>query len=85
MWCGEICVRWVVVLEPMDRGDARMVQRRTQLGLALKAGQPVGVLGKLFRQGLNRHLTTKLRIPRTPDLSHAALTKGRNDFVVREF
>ncbi len=43
------------------------------------------MLCELFRQRLDRHLSSELRVSRTPDFTHPSLTKGRNDFIVCAF
>ena len=37
---------WWIILETVDDGDVRVVQRREELRLALKTREPVGIGGK---------------------------------------
>ena len=53
----------VGVLEPIDRGDVRMVERRENLGFALESSQPLRVLSELLGQDLDGDVTPELRVP----------------------
>ena len=61
-----------------------MRQGGDSLGLALEAGQPVGVGGHALGQDLDGDLAIELRIPRAVDLAHAAGAEGREDLVGTE-
>ena len=74
----------LVFFESVYRSNVRMVQRSQKFGFTFKPCQPFIVLGEFFRQGLDGYFATEFGVPRTPHLAHAALSKGRNDFVVRE-
>ncbi len=73
-----------VVAHLVDAGDVGMVQGGEHLGLALEAGEPLGVLGEGGRQHLDRHLATELGVLGAVDLSHAAFTELGGDLEVRQ-
>ena len=54
--------RAVGLLEPVDRGDVRVVERRQQLGLALEAREALGIGGDGLRQHLDRDLASEPRV-----------------------
>ena len=74
----------VRVLESVDRGDVRVVERGEQLRLALEAGEALGVLRHLERQHLDRDVATEGRVGGAVDLAHPAGPEGRGDPVVRQ-
>ena len=41
----------LVLLEPVDRGDVRVIERREQARLALEAREPVGIRASTCRAG----------------------------------
>ena len=61
-----------------------MVQAGENLRLTLEPGQPIRIVGKRFRQDLQRHLTLELRVGRLVDLAHPALADQGGDLVVAE-
>ena len=69
-------------LEPIDRGDIRMVQRSENLGLSLEAGEPLGVSGKLLRQDFDGNVPAKLLVLGSEHFTHTALANGFDDLVV---
>jgi hypothetical protein len=69
------------ILDPVYVRDMRMIQRRQQLGLALKTRQPVSIRGHVDWQYLDRDVALQSRVMRTIDLSHAARTNVGQDFV----
>ena len=71
----------VGVLEPVDRGDVRMIQRGEDFRFALKAGQAVGVGCERRWKDLDGDVTLQLRIARAIHLAHAPGPKGGKDFV----
>ena len=77
-------MRVLVVLDPVDGGDAGMVQRRENLRLSLKPFQTLFVLGELVREDLDRDLPPKLRVLRPVHLAHTALPDGLENLVVSE-
>jgi hypothetical protein len=58
-----------------------MIQRREDLGFALKTGQTFRIVGKDLRQDLDRYVAAEFRVPGTIHFSHAAGAEGRQDFV----
>ena len=71
-------------LEPVDGGDAGVVERREQLRLAAEAGQAVGILRELGGEHREGHVPPELRVRRAIDLPHPARADRRGDPVVRE-
>jgi hypothetical protein len=74
----------VRVVDAVDRRDARMIERRQQFGLALEAGDPIGIAGENLRQDFDRHLAPQLRVARAIHLAHAAGAKGVDDFITAD-
>ena len=72
------------LLESVDRGDVRMIQRRERLRLAFEARQAVGVRGERVRQDLDRDLAAKCRVRCAIHLPHTAFTDLSGDFVGAE-
>ncbi len=72
------------LLDGIDRGDVRMVQRRECLGFTLEARQAVEVRGKRLGQDLDGHLATERGVGRAPHLPHSAFAEGRGDLVDAE-
>jgi hypothetical protein len=62
----------VRVLQPVNVGDVRVVERRKHLGFALKAGHTIGVCRKGLRQDFDGHVALQSTIPRAIHLAHAA-------------
>jgi hypothetical protein len=54
------------------------------LGFTFEAGESISISGELFGQDLERDVTTQLSVAGSPHLSHAALTKGDENFVGTE-
>ena len=72
------------VVDAVDRGDVGVVQRGQQLGLALEAGQPLGVVGERVGQDLDRHLAVERGVDRLPDHTHPALADLLDQAVVEQ-
>ena len=72
------------LLEPVNRGDVRMIQRRERLRLALEPRQAFGVGGERVRQDLDRDLAAERRVRRPIHLAHPAFADRRGDFVGAE-
>ena len=72
------------VLDAVDLGDVRMVQRRERPRLALEPHQPVGVGGERVGQDLERHVASELGVAGAIDLPHAAGAERRHDLVGAE-
>ena len=60
------------ILEPVNRTDVRMIQRREHLRFALEPRQAIRIAGKCRRQDLDRDVAIQLRIARAVDLAHPA-------------
>ena len=71
-------------LEPVDRGDVGMVQRRKRLRFALEPRQTLRVRGERIGQDLDRDLAAETGIGGAVDRAHAAFADRRNDFVDAE-
>src|SRR5262249_46393667 len=71
----------VAVLDAVDRGDARVIERRQHPGFAIEARQPIGILGERERQHLERDAATEPRVVGPVDFAHSAFAKLREDLV----
>ena len=69
------------VVQPVDLGDVRMIQRREDLRFALEPGDAVRIVGEDVREDLDRDFAPQLRIARAINLSHAAAAEGSDDLV----
>ena len=67
--------------EAVNLSDVGVVQRRQDLCFALEAGQPVGVVGKMVRQQLQRDVSLQPRVAAAKHHAHAAFAERRRDFV----
>ena len=76
--------RAVGLLQSIDRGDVRMIQRSQHLRFALKTGEPFGIVRERFRQNLDGHVAPELGVVRLIHFAHAARTDLREDFVGAE-
>ncbi len=74
----------VVVLEPVDLRNVWMVERREHLGLALEAGEPVGVLRERGWQDLQRDIAMETGVAGAIDLAHSARADWDDDFIRAE-
>ena len=72
------------LLEPMQRGDVRVIELRQETGLALEAIQAFSVLCKLFRKDFDGNVSSKFGVTGSINLSHPARTNGLYDFVLAE-
>jgi hypothetical protein len=61
-----------------------MRERRDRFGLALEAGQRVGIGGDGSREDLDRHVSVQLLIPRALDLPHSTRAQRCEDLVCTE-
>jgi hypothetical protein len=68
-------------LDPVDRGDVRMVQRRQCFGFAREAHQAIGIVGEGVGEDLERDRAIELRIPGPIDFAHSASSECGDDFV----
>jgi len=67
--------------QSVDRADARVVERREDLGFSLESRQPVWIGGERLRHDLQRHVAVQLGVPRSIHLAHAALTNLGDDLI----
>ena len=74
----------VGLLEPVDRGDVRVVEGGEEVGLALEAPQALFVLRHLGRQHLDRDVPVEVRVGGAVDLAHPPGPESRGDLVVRQ-
>ena len=74
----------VVFVQPVNRGDVGMVERREHLGLALETGQPFGILLEGDWKDLDRHLAVEGGVERLPYHAHATLTDFLDHAVVEQ-
>jgi hypothetical protein len=65
--------------------DVRMIQRRNGSRLALEALHELGTIRKMIRQDLDGDGTTKTHVFCALDLTHAACTERRLDFIRSKF
>ncbi len=72
------------LLEPVDRGDVGMIERRERLGLALEPRQAFGVRCERVRQDLDRDLAAKGRVRRPIHFAHSTDADAGDDFVDAE-
>jgi hypothetical protein len=74
----------VGVVEPVDAGDVRMIQRGEGLRFTLEAREPVRVLRERLGQNLDGDVAIQLRVARAVDLAHPAFADRRSDFIGAE-
>jgi hypothetical protein len=60
------------ILDPINRSDVRMIERREQLRFALEAGEPFGIIRKRVRKDLEGNVASELGVPRAIHLAHPA-------------
>jgi hypothetical protein len=72
------------LLEPVHRGDARMVEGRQQLGHSAEAAHALRVSRHLGRQHLERDLPAEHRVSGAVDLAHASAPDRAQDLVLRQ-
>ena len=68
------------LLDPVYRGDVRMVERREHLRFSFEARKTVRIGGKQFRQHLERDGTIQAGVSRAIDLAHTTCTNRRFNF-----
>jgi hypothetical protein len=73
-----------VLVDCMDRGEIRVVQRREQVCFACEASRVVGVAHNDLRKHFDGYLALELRIERAINLPHAARANPRDDLVGSE-
>ena len=75
------CLDALGLFQPVDGADVGMVQRGEHLGLALEAGQPLGVGGERLGEHLERHVPVERGVAGLPDFPHAAFADLGGDLV----
>ncbi len=73
-----------LLVQAVDRGDVGVVEGGEQLGLALEAGQPLGVAGERVGEDLDGDLAVEGRVEGLPDHAHAALADLLDQAVVKQ-
>ena len=68
-------------LQPVDRADVRVIERRERPRFAREAGAALGIGGEVRGQDLDRDVATELAVARAIDLAHAAGAERRHDRV----
>ena len=71
-----------VALDPVNRGDVRMIERRERFRFALEAHQAIGIASKRLGQDLQRHIPIELRV--SSPIDHAAGANLRGDLVLTD-
>ena len=66
------------VLQPIEGGDTRMVQRGEHAGLAVEPRQPIRVAFEPFGEDLDRHVAAEAGIAGSIDLAHPSLAEEGN-------
>ena len=69
------------VLEPIDSGDVRMIERGQDLRFAPKSGEPLRIGREEGGKDFERDLAIEFGIPGAIDLAHTAGPDSRQDFV----
>ena len=77
-------MRGAAVFEPIDRGDARMIERGEHLRFPAKSRQPVGIGDDGGRQNLQRDVAIEPGVASAIHLAHAAGAEKTNDVVGTE-
>ncbi len=65
-----------LILEAVDCGDVRMIERREHLRFAAEPRQAIRIDREDLRQHLQRDVATELRIACAIDLAHPAGAEG---------
>jgi len=72
------------ILDVIDRGDARMIERGEHLRLAREAREPIGIARQRRRKHLDCDIATELAVAGAINLAHAAGAEGGHDLVRSE-
>ncbi len=72
VWC---------LFDPVNGGNAGMVERRQHTGLAVEASQALGVAGERRRQDFDRHIAMQSRVSGPVDFAHAAPAQRLHDAI----
>jgi hypothetical protein len=74
----------VGLLQPVDRGDVRVVERGEELGLAPEPGETLRIARHLGGKHLEGDVAAELRVLRAVDLAHPPRAERGHDLVVPE-
>jgi len=74
-------VRITGLIEAVDGSDVGVIQRREELGFALKARQAFRIAGELLWQYFDGYIAAKFAVVRLIHLAHATRTDVAGDFV----
>jgi len=74
----------VLLVDAVDPGDVRMIERGERLGFSFEAPEPLFVVGQLLGQHLDRNFAIEPRIPRSIDLPHPPGSEGIEDLIERK-
>lgn len=74
-----------MLLEPMQRGDVRVIELGKESSFALEPIQAFLVSRKLFRQNFDGNVSSELRISCPINFSHSTYTNRLDDFILAEF
>ena len=69
------------LLEAVDGGDVRVVERSERLRLAREACEAIGIAGEQIRQHLDRDVAIQLGVARAIHLAHAACAERTSNLV----
>jgi len=75
-------MKWIGLLDRVDRHYVRMIECSDSASLPLEAGQPVGVAGHVEGQDLEGYIAPELCVGCAVHLSHAACANYGADPVV---
>ena len=71
----------LVLLEAVQRGNVRMIERGEDAGLSFETSQSFGIARNLVGQHLDRDLAPERSIARAIDVAHASCAKEGEDLV----
>ncbi len=78
-------MRALGLLQAVDSGDVRMVERGKDFGFSLESSQPLRILGELVREHLDGYIPTEFPISCPKHLPHPTFADRLEDLVVSEF
>ena len=79
--CDDTWEWFFDLLDAVDSGDVRVIQRRQHLGLALKSQEAVRICSGDTGQNLDRDVAFEAGVACAVDLPHPAGTDDRDDFI----
>ena len=75
----------VVLFEPMECGDVRVIDLGEEFGFSLEPRESFLVLHEFLRKDFDGDVASELGVSRPIDLAHPAFADGLKDLVMREF